>query len=75
MILRSTASNDDAHRFSIAAAKTLDARLDLRDLSPNKKVGLTFRLYECATWGRIMWRRPGDAEFRSFKPEAVAKAG
>ena len=47
VILKSTGSYDEAHRFSIAAAKALDARLDLRDLSPDKKVGLTFSRKAC----------------------------
>jgi len=38
-------------------------------------VRFTGWLYECPTCGRLMWRRPGDAEFRSFKPETAARAG
>ena len=26
-------------------------------------------LYECSQCGRIMWRRPGEVDFRSFKPD------
>lgn len=31
-------------------------------------VQLSGSLYECPTCGRLMWKRPGEAEFRSFVP-------
>jgi hypothetical protein len=36
---------------------------------------LTGSLYECSRCGRIMWKRPGDSEFRSFKLETPVSAG
>lgn len=32
-------------------------------------VRLTGRLYECPECGRILWERPGESEFRTFRPD------
>lgn len=48
VILKSTPSYDQARKFSIGAARALDAKLDLRGLSPDKKAGLTFNRDLCA---------------------------
>ena len=29
-------------------------------------------LYECPSCGRLLWRRPGDEEYRSYMPERPA---
>ncbi len=29
-------------------------------------------LYECRECGRLMWRKPGDEEYRVFKPDETA---
>jgi hypothetical protein len=36
---------------------------------PSEFVRLTGRLYECPDCGRVMWERPGEQEFRIFRPD------
>ena len=35
-------------------------------------VGALGTLYECPGCGRLLWRRPGDEEYRSYTPERPA---
>ena len=35
-------------------------------------ISLHGRLYECPECGRLLWKRPGEAEYRSYRPEPPA---
>jgi hypothetical protein len=37
--------------------------------TPSEFVRRTGRLYECPECGRVMWERPGESEFRIFRPD------
>lgn len=47
VVLLASPEYDEARRFAIVAAERLDARLDLRDLEPHKRTGLTFKREVC----------------------------
>jgi hypothetical protein len=39
------------------------------DASPRAFVRLTGRLYECPECGRVMWEKPGEGRFTTFRRE------
>ncbi len=40
------------------------------ECDPTAFVRLTGRLYECLKCGRVMWERPGEQDFRTFRPDS-----
>jgi len=47
VIIYSTKNYNEAHKIAISAAEKLELKLDLRDLKPSKKTGLTFSKEDC----------------------------
>jgi hypothetical protein len=61
----------EAERAAVDAAGA-GASAEARGAGDRRIDELTGTLYECPSCGRLLWRRPGAEEYRSYAPEPPA---
>ena len=61
----------EAERDALSASST-PAPAEAFSTGDRRVSDLTGLLYDCPQCGRLLWRRPGEEEYRSYGPESPA---